>query len=402
MSCRNRAPCCKAFLGGQAFEVRLQSSRPEAFPAVMPADSWIPVDSDDSGDDDPIAEAEALIAESDAEQPPSIQPPRQQSQLPKLPTATLASSDCRSAAAPGATATRRARSSQAECKLVAAKGKGSSQRRLVRRSSVPTSTSCRSMLCVFGKPMTMPQAVWPLTKSPDGKEWFAVSEHSIWLRKACTRTGMTRYDLAFQSAISELRRTLKVQVEKLLDKGATEQLKMRQELQLDDIEQEPSPAASKKRKKDVTDPVRVELDGSSILVQPQTAPLLIEATTDAVTSVVEFVKSHISVGKITLQRDSRKKQDGDGDACAMPEPTCHRILGKVTWHPSRTAWCIHYKDATGQTMQKRIPVQVILGPCGATGDSFATAREKAYYEAIRQWNAEDKSSRDRILVETSS
>ena len=370
----------------------------EAIPAVMPVDSWIPVDSDDSREEDPLAEAEALISESDAEEQTSIQPPREESQLPKLPTATRASSERRSAKAPGATATGRARSSQADNKLALAKAKP--QRRLVRKSSVPTTASCRSMLCVFGKPLTSPQAVWPLTKSPDGKEWFAVNEHSNWLRKACSRAGMTHYDLAFQSAISELRRTLKVQVEKLLDKGATEQLKMRQELQLDDIEQEPSPAASKKRKKDVTDPVRVELDGSSMLVQPTTAPLLIEATTDAITSVVEFVKSHISVGKITLHRDSRQKQDAGGGACTMPEPTCKPIIGKVTWHPSRKAWCIHYKDATGQTMQKRFPVQVTHGPCGA--GSFDTAREKAYYEAIRQWNAEDKSSRDRILVETSS
>ena len=243
--------------------------------------------------------------------------------------------------------------------------------------------------------MTQPQVVWPLTKSADGKERFAINEHINWLRKACTKTGMTHYDLAFQPAISELRRTLKVQVEKLLDKGATEQLKMRKALDLDDEDDEGLVAPSKKRKTDATEPVRVDLDGNSFKMMPQTVPLLIEATPDATNCVIAFVKSHISAGNFKLKRDNADTKDTEGDRYSMPPPSCQSITGKVTWHPSRQAWAVHLKDATGRAQTKRVCVEMIHGPCGPK-DNFDSAREKAYYKAIHLWNADDKSTRGRI------
>ena len=88
----------------------------------------------------------------------------------------------------------------------------------------------------------------------------------------------------------------------------------------------------------------------------------------------------------------------------MPADACPPVPGKVTWHPSVKAWAVHIKGRDGKTRQKRVGLQTtperknfvdhIQGVLCNT--VWSTARRAAYEEAVRMWNAEDFSTRERI------
>ena len=66
---------------------------------------------------------------------------------------------------------------------------------------------------------------------------------------------------------------------------------------------------------------------------------------------------------------------------------------------------MHFKDATKQNKLKCVPVQKSGGLFRGAGASSSSAppsfdelQKIAYGEAIKLWNEQDKSSRDRIAV----
>ena len=84
--------------------------------------------------------------------------------------------------------------------------------------------------------------------------------------------------------------------------------------------------------------------------------------------------------------------------------SCPTFIGKITWHPSVTAWSAHYKDENGKVLQKRFLVRAPShsrsfldhAAGGNGGQGWAAARRAAYEAAVRFWNEADRSTRDRL------
>ncbi len=288
-------------------------------------------------------------------------------------------------------------------------------RKLRRRVSdaKPSSVTVLSLLCVWGKPLKAPVPVYPIRRDPSGKAWIHLSEHLLWLRRAVAPTGSTHYQELFQSALSDLRRTLREQIEdgrKSTSSGA-EQAKLRAALQLSDDDEGPCASrgvASKARKGQPTGVVSVKIKDTVVQVKNSTRPLILECTQDSVTSVVAFCQEHCRAGTTTL-RKHRRAESGK-PSFQMPLQECPAILGKVTWHPSAGAWAVHYKDEHGKTITTRISVPARNAPkslCQPEGtrrdrEAYAQARRAKYVEACAFWNEHDRSQRERIAVDTPS
>ena len=99
-------------------------------------------------------------------------------------------------------------------------------------------------------------------------------------------------------------------------------------------------------------------------------------------------------------------------------------MNKVTWQPSVLAWAVHWKDARSKAgIVQRFQVKGGVDPSGrkkgkghgcdifaalksgegdhvGEKDQFGSSRRAAYFKAIEWWNENDKSSRDRIVLES--
>ena len=82
--------------------------------------------------------------------------------------------------------------------------------------------------------------VYPFRRDKEGRMWAQVNEHLSWLRRACSE-GRTRYSELWQSALSDLRRTMKAQIEEKRRPSlvaCSKQASLRAELELDEADEE--------------------------------------------------------------------------------------------------------------------------------------------------------------------
>ena len=302
------------------------------------ADEWIP-SSDDGGaedilSDDDFQEEEGLAEESLASacaSPPSPLPPpvdrpeRSRSPPPaharkagrgRCRLARLPSSDRESPPAAGARQGRQgaktARASMEGKSGPADHGlkRGSSDQRLKsargstgrHSDNKPSSPQAMNMLCVWGKPVKHPVVVQPVQTDANGKKWIVLNEHLHWLRRACAPEGSTHYRELFQSAISELRRVLRMQLEKKHDAAGAEQSKLREDLGLD-VDGDEAPPVNGKRRGVAQEPeISVVLNGTPFMVKTRIRPITVECTTIAVDARIAFCTQHVRAGKSSLKQ----------------------------------------------------------------------------------------------------
>ena len=284
---------------------------------------------------------------------------------------------------------------------------------LKRRPSVdkPSGLQCMDRLCLWGDKVRVPCVVHPLVWR-SGRAFFPVSERSYWLRRACGDKGMTHWTDSFQRAVSELRRTLKDGIREMVDRTqvAVEKARDALGLQEEDGAQASAVGAKTRRKKGAAsapgaqsiDDVGVVVNRVLVKVRVRERPYEIEATPEAVMAVVGFCQTSLQRGKAALRRESRTSASRVGFAFEAED--CPAIIGKVTWHPSVEAWCVHYKDAQRQNQWRRVTAKSherkdsFLGTVAEERGRSASkaARRMAYLTALRMWNDVDCSKRDRI------
>ena len=290
---------------------------------------------------------------------------------------------------------------------------------LKRRPSLgkPSGLQCMDRLCLWGDKVRVPCVIHPLVRR-SGRVFFPVSERSYWLRRACGDKGMTHWTESFQRAVSELRRTLKDGIRETVDRAqaAVEKARDALGLQEEDGAQASAVGAKTRRKKGAAsapgaqsiDDVGVVVNRVLVKVRVRERPYEIEATPEAVMAVVGFCQTSLQRGKAALRRESRTSASRVGFAFEAED--CPAIIGKVTWHPSVEAWCVHYKDAQRQNQWRRVTAK-----SHERKDSFLeafaeergrcaskAARRMAYLAALRLWNDVDCSTRDRIELPMSA
>ena len=310
-------------------------------------------------------------------------------------------------------------------------------RALKRKPSLgaPAAVQCAPRLCVWGGSVKQPAVVQP-TVQRGALTFFPIHERLFWLRRACGDRGTTHWTSRFQHAVSALRRVLKDGVSAHAATTASarkhvawQDAKDALGLRADEAggqgaapPKRPRPAA---RLPPETEAVRVLVGEVSLQVRAHERPWEVEATAEAVMAVVDFCRARVEDVPIVLRRDAKHGEEGEGAgssasasaapavASAQASPrgyaleaaSCPAVLGKITWHPSVKAWAAHYKDKAGAYKQKRFGVRMpraSLGSGAATegdADKWAQARRQAYDEAIRFWNEQDSSKRDRIEQE---
>jgi hypothetical protein len=228
------------------------------------------------------------------------------------------------------------------------KGRGRVLRRRTSCDGWPSELTAIPMVALVGKPLKAPVVVYPL-KAFAGKQWVSVSEHLLWLRRACSDKGETHYKTIFQSAVTELRTVLKKQVLAALSSGsnAAEQLRATLDLKGDSGD-EGGQVSNKKpskviQKGTLPEAIEVQLDGVPFLARTTLRPLRIEATCPAVLAVVKFCQRHVKRGQVLVGQQKQKANTNKG--FSMPEVACPPLVGKVTWQPSTLSWAIHYRNA---------------------------------------------------------
>lgn len=314
-------------------------------------------------------------------------------------------------------------------------------RSLKRRASdnKPPELLCMNRLCVWGKHVRAPAVVYPLTMR-DGTLYMPIHERLFWLRRACDeKRGQTHWTAQFQHAVSKLRAAIRQGLRMKLDPAGTATETLRDALGLDS-EGEDEEKGKKPVKRLAAPPslaaVSLELSGRMVEVRVSERPFEVEATPEAVMAIIEFCQQSLQDSQITLKRDTTQR-----NRTSAPDPTaashpgqasgsdvvsasasslashggfrlapldCPPITGKVTWHPSVQAWCTHCKGDHGKVQWKRFWVHAPLqggsfldrtAGCDK-GQGWAAARRAAYEAAVRFWNENDSSKRDRIeLVE---
>jgi len=101
-------------------------------------------------------------------------------------------------------------------KKAAEKGNGKVLKRRVSEAR-PSEVRCGSRLCVWGARVRVPHVVHPTVRTPDMREWFVVTEHAHWLRRACEPVnGSTHWTARFQEAVTDLRKFLKDAMDRAL------------------------------------------------------------------------------------------------------------------------------------------------------------------------------------------
>ena len=306
--------------------------------------------------------------------------------------------------------------------LEAAPSMKGKQRQLKRRvsESRPEDVSVVTMVCVWGGDIKNPFVVQPVWKEL-GKTWMSPNEHCLWLRRACCPRGMTHYKELFQSAISALRREIQAAFLQVSNPDPARQLRAALALDSDDDDDGGGgprkkvacpPRPRKKTVGDAASTLEVSLGDSKITIQSKMRPLRIEVTEAAVTGIIEWCRQHVREGKPILKKHAHEHAKKSGGSFVMPADGCPGIVGKVTWQPSHTAWCVHGKNDKGVHFTTRVKVgggrnkagflqaasQAVGLPHMNAKDTFNMQRRKSYIEALELWNAEDKSTRPRIIV----
>ena len=286
-------------------------------------------------------------------------------------------------------------------------------RPLKRRASAerPDEVTCEARLCVWGRAIKTPAVVYPLV-TIGNKRWFQVSERSWWLRRACEPArGLTTWKPRFQHAVSELRRVIKEEMCQKFQGLAATSAHLRQTIGLEEEDVEEASGQKRVRVKPTSEEATIDLNGTAINVRTQERPPMIEATQKAVMAVITFCNKVAETGEPQLKRDRRKMAQTSEERFVLPPETCRPITGKVTWHPSVSAWSIHIKDASGKRVQKRFRAEQTEAPKVSAASFLSGApatlgpsvimeeRAKAYWAAVEAWNELDKSTRERIPVQ---
>ena len=75
------------------------------------------------------------------------------------------------------------------------------------------------------------------------------------------------------------------------------------------------------------------------------------------------------------------------------------VRDKIMWMPEKFQWHLKFKGQIGDDLeyckQHNINLAIAKGICS---EEFMAAREQAFLNALRVWNAVDKSPRKRIVV----
>lgn len=288
--------------------------------------------------------------------------------------------------------------------------------------SSPKSVVVKSFLCVTGHPLRAPVVVHPLHRDAAGGEWVVLNEHMHWLRRA-VGCGSTHWTAQFQAAVTALR----FEVRDRLTAARTPtrvaaQAQVRQQLQLDDEAVGDVDAATKSQKGSASlrrhkgtssmESLPIVLHGFEVQALNSTRLVAVEATQASVTAIIAFCKAKIDSGEPVLKKTARQEvSPAAPPESAPPEPSfqmpvsdCPGFMGKVTWHPSVSAWAAHWKNPDKKTIVTRFPVKVqTSGVYGLVGDgngveTFAQVRRRRYLEAVAHWNQWDNSTRDRIVL----
>lgn len=290
----------------------------------------------------------------------------------------------------------------------------------------PEAIQAQRLLCVVGGCMKSPVVLRPHVDG-QGKDWILINEHLPWLRRALGASGSTHWSAALQSAVTALRGELrtKLHAARQATTAQGQQLQLREQLALDDAGKPKAKSLRRSKGDSPRNALKVTFMGVDIEMLNSARPVALSATPECVLALVQFCRDHIGKGPLELKRNRREKPVGEeGGAPAhppaeaaptaavetfhMPAAPCPGHLGKITWHPSATAWAAHWKDASGRSVVTRFGVKVEANSVegllrrasgqGEVQDTFAARRRRRYEEAIVFWNEHDKSKRERIAM----
>ena len=294
------------------------------------------------------------------------------------------------------------------------------RRVLKRQASVgkPDDLKCEDRLCLWGGALKQPTVIHPVVRR-GGTGFFPIVESLYWLRRACGgKQGQTHYTPRFQAALSSLRRTLGDGIRDKVDVVGAATDKLREALGLGDDDEEQSDQKPKRtlrrsEKAKCPDEVSVPLGDVVVKVRVRERPYEVEATSEAVMAVIAFCRKACGEGASAdgASADKGKRGPpvkGEKEATfSFARRDCPPILHIITWHPSVSAWCVHYVDALKHKGVRRVPVKLpkkgnFLLDASADDDGsragWDSSRRKAYFEAVRLWNELDRSSRPRLDV----
>jgi len=270
-----------------------------------------------------------------------------------------------------------------------------------RREKEPAAPIVDFAMCVRGGQIGRPHVVWPLW-SAGGKKWIQVTEHLSWLRKATSPSGSTVYSDRFAAAIAAMRDELKSAVTRRRSGADSDQAKLRASMGLADDEGCKPKTKSKKKVpiafEDLV--VAVPLGKQVVNVRNELRPLLIEASVEGASAMLEFVAAHLALEDVTSRKRSRAEVAGK-ESFTMKHDQCVRIDGKIGWHPSASpsgAWSVTYKDKQKTARRHLVKVSDYMAASGQSPSSqgastLADARRRAWTEAVRFWDAEDCRTR---------
>jgi len=144
-------------------------------------------------------------------------------------------------------------------------------------------------------------------------------------------------------------------------------------------------------------------------------PFLVEATAANVEALVIHCRQSVAASAARGEPPRLKKRlsgassketlPGETEAAtdalaprtfSLPTNLTPALLGKVTWHPSRGGWAVHYKPEQGNIVIKRITVKTPGADVTDKKGALELAKIEAYRAAIHFWNTADKSKRERI------
>lgn len=170
--------------------------------------------------------------------------------------------------------------------------------------------------------------------------------------------------------------------------------------------------------------VGIDWDGKTVFVRGN-RPIYVELTSSNVDAIIHYCKDYMKrgpekgpprlkknaaatpvdndVGVVCAASSSAAVTNSTGSsralvpvaAFSMPTNACPPVPHKVTWHPSTTAWAVHYKNSAGENVQKRIRVTSDK-EAKDSKSKWDALRYTAYIQALKFWNDEDQSSRERI------
>ena len=146
----------------------------------------------------------------------------------------------------------------------------------------------------------------------------------------------------------------------------------------------------------------IKMRGGDVIASTNARALYIQATEKSVVWIQNGLRNSVATFLDKELRAMSHTSSGAGDdyVAAMLNMR-NGVRDKIRWMPETCKWSLHYKGELGkdQAYCKEHRVNLRVAP-ELEGEDFLNAREEAFLDALKVWNAIDGSGRKRIVVPT--